>query len=277
MGITVNSLNWKKFLLNLDIPSDKVAALEQLPMLVSLTAQNLKFDWTGKNVGGVSGVTVPLSLDDIHGVMTKKISPAKLPSLKSHVLTKINYVLSLWENAGLHPAKATVVVVNTPAPSLKSAPPLGKVAATPTPEPKPVPNSHVPVDAAPFAPLLPAEANKQQPVKLRDATRMYQPVKGSSGGSRYALVAAAPDLKVGLRIKGHSMSFRVEGSNLNAYKAHLVSLFDGQDKGDYLSMHLGAESDELKAKTIGAVLMAVNRPFLTPFPSLKILKELTYA
>jgi len=41
-------------------------------------------------------------------------------------------------------------------------------------------------------------------VKLISATKMYQPVKGSSGSSRYFLIARSDDLKVAVRIKEYS-------------------------------------------------------------------------
>ena len=48
-------------------------------------------------------------------------------------------------------------------------------------------------------------------------------------------------------------------------------------KDDYASMHLQVEDDDLRRKTLGAVLMGLGLAFDTPLPNYAILKELNHA
>ena len=57
--------------------------------------------------------------------------------------------------------------------------------------------------------------------KLRDATQLYQPVSGTSGGSRYFMVAANQDLRIGARLHGGTLSVRIEGPG---WKKHVTGI-----------------------------------------------------
>jgi ribosomal protein L7/L12 len=111
-------------------------------------------------------------------------------------------------------------------------------------------------------------------VKLRDAKAMYQPVKGSSSGSRYFLVAADDDVRVAARYHASSLSIRVEGPGWKKHKATISdSGFSTVDESkDYASVHLTVADDMLANKTLGAVLLGLGVPFETPMPMLSVVK-----
>jgi len=107
------------------------------------------------------------------------------------------------------------------------------------------------------------------PAKLRHATMMYQPVSGTSPGSRYFVVALNKDIRVAARLQGKGLSIRVEGPDFGNYKAALSACgFKVIEAYGYASMHLTVE-DSLAARTVGAVLMALGVEFDTPLPNIK--------
>ncbi len=112
------------------------------------------------------------------------------------------------------------------------------------------------------------------PVKLRDADKMYQPVRGTSAGSRYYMVAANKDIRVAARLQGGSLSVRIEGPGLakhqNAISEAGITINAGKD---YASVHLNVGGDMvLASKTLGAVLMGLGVTLDTPMPNLALIK-----
>ena len=96
---------------------------------------------------------------------------------------------------------------------------------------------------------------------LKDATVLYQPVRGSDTHSTYFAVALTDDLKIAVRIKSHaSISIRAEG-NLNKYLTRLVGAGFSKTQDTHCSVHLAAESDDLARRTIGAVVMGTGIQF----------------
>lgn len=98
-------------------------------------------------------------------------------------------------------------------------------------------------------------------VKLRDATLMYQPVHGSSPGSRYFVIALTPDLRVAARWKDTTMSIRVEGPSFKKLADKLTACgFDNASgSGDYCSMHLTVGYDKVMAsRCLGAVVASIG-------------------
>ena len=153
--------------------------------------------------------------------------------------------------------------------TLNKLPPLAPVAAAPsTPAPQ--------IEAGKWPAFPPEQMYKAPAVKLRDAVKMYQPVNGSSHGSRYFMIAASADVRVGVRLNGGTMSVRIEGP---AWEKHAASItacgFDTIDKGKgYASVHLSVGPDPVMAnKTLGAVLMGLGIPLETPLPNLQLLKH----
>jgi hypothetical protein len=133
-------------------------------------------------------------------------------------------------------------------------------------------------DAAPaaqWAQFPPKEMLTAKPVKLRNAVMLYQPVDGSSAGSRYFMVAASQDVRVGARLTNAQLSIRIEGPAWSKYAHTIAALgFDTVNKSkDYASVHLSVGNDLVAAnKTLGAILMGLGIPLETPIPNLKWIK-----
>ena len=123
-------------------------------------------------------------------------------------------------------------------------------------------------DMATFPTCSVAEMIGDQTVKLRHATKLYQPVQGTSGTSRYFVVAVCTKLAVAVRWKGAKMAIRIEGSlleNTSARKA--LALFGFTNIGEkYGSMHLPASDSTLARKLLGSVLMGVAMDWDSPWP-----------
>ena len=103
---------------------------------------------------------------------------------------------------------------------------------------------------------------------------MYQPVSGTSGGSRYFLVAGADGIRVAARYTHKSLSIRVEGKKLTSYSSNLaLAGLDLKKNAEYSSIHLEVSDDVLAAKTLGAILLGLGVPFETPFPNINLIKD----
>jgi hypothetical protein len=114
-------------------------------------------------------------------------------------------------------------------------------------------------------------------VKLSEATQMYQPVKGTSSHSRYFVVGISEGIKVAARLKGKSLSIRIEGSDLNntsfVNAMNAVGISSGS-KGVYASMHVDAPDPITATKAVGSVLSALPVQWKTPMPSVGHLQGL---
>lgn len=108
-----------------------------------------------------------------------------------------------------------------------------------------------------------------QRVKLIDAKELYQPVFGSSSGSRYFVVGIADGLVLAARWYGGKLSVRAEGSKLNSFLTKLSSM--GMEKSvDYMSMHLAVADEVLAAKTIGAILVGLGLNWRSQMPIISV-------
>lgn len=120
-----------------------------------------------------------------------------------------------------------------------------------------------------------AKMHTATPVKLRDAKQMYQPVYGTSSGSRYFLVAANQDLRIAARLEAGTLSLRIEGPTWEKHTTSIQSAgFSNVDvnKG-YASLHLAVGADATVArKTLGALLMGLGIELETPMPNMKLLQ-----
>jgi len=109
-------------------------------------------------------------------------------------------------------------------------------------------------------------------VRLIEATQMYQPVEGSTEGSRYFVVAGSPRIKVAARYKNQKLSCRLEGEDLkNNYIQKDLGAFTV--KSDcHASFHAEIVDWKLAAKTLGAVLLDLSLTFETPIPNFDIIR-----
>jgi hypothetical protein len=111
-------------------------------------------------------------------------------------------------------------------------------------------------------------------VQLRDANMMYQPVKGTSQGTRYFLVGASTGLRIAARYKGASLSVRIEGPNFGQHKQQMLACgFTGLN-ADYASMHLQVVDPVIAAKALGAILLGLGVTMITPMPNLQLIKDI---
>jgi hypothetical protein len=130
-------------------------------------------------------------------------------------------------------------------------------------------------DMAPFFPT--DQLKSAETVKLSLATQMYQPVQGTSGSSRYFVVGISDEVKVAARIKGVSVSIRLEGPALGkqAFSTALKAVgISGGKNGEYASMHIEAPDPITAQKAIGSVLSALPVQWKTPMPTVGHLQGL---
>lgn len=110
-----------------------------------------------------------------------------------------------------------------------------------------------------------------EPVPLLSADRMYQPVKGSSGTSRYFLIGISGNLKIAARVKGTTVSLRAEGFDKQQKSQLLMAGFD--NKGDsYLSVHVQSNAQATANKIVGAVLVGTGLQFETVVPDVEVIR-----
>jgi hypothetical protein len=116
-----------------------------------------------------------------------------------------------------------------------------------------------------------------EPIKLIDATALYQPVRGTGGTSRYFVMGVGDSLNLCCRIKGSTLSARVEG-HLLANKSMgncLAELGLTYGKGGhYASMHVECCDDIVAQKTVGSILAALgpHAKWETPMPNVSLIK-----
>lgn len=109
----------------------------------------------------------------------------------------------------------------------------------------------------------PAYANiNDTPIKLATASKLLQPVKGTSLGVVYYTIALSDNLRLAVRkisSPANRVSFRVEGTATPAEKVKLQEAGMIQSTG-YWSMHLECE-DVSMARVVGAFLMGLGINF----------------
>ena len=123
-------------------------------------------------------------------------------------------------------------------------------------------------------------------LRLKDAELLYQPVRGTSHGSRYFLVAANAMIKIGVRCKMSSVeetpiSVRIEGQAMEsaAFREHLQWIGFGvhypNDPTPYASVHVAVNSSMMAKKMIGGILLSIfdtyGPDWSTPLPDLNVI------
>jgi hypothetical protein len=111
------------------------------------------------------------------------------------------------------------------------------------------------------------EANVTDPaVHLISAVRMYQPVHGTSGGSRYFMIARNKDVAVAVRILGSKLSFRIEAHNFDSWAPKFQHIGLAISDSSHASIHLDVPDASMARRTIGALLLDLGVEFDTPTP-----------
>lgn len=90
---------------------------------------------------------------------------------------------------------------------------------------------------------------------LSKASKLYQPVYGTSGGSVYITVALFKGAQMAARVTNGKMSLRMEGPDIKTYQTSLADLgFGFKEKDGYASVHYDISDESLLLKTFGAIL-----------------------
>lgn len=234
---------------------------------VSLTSQEFTFKYNRE--GDLLIKTVPVSFTTLHALHSGKLGALDASKICGSLTAVLIELVGLYSKGKLQPL---------PSGTLSKLPPL-TVSQTPigTPEltaaPVHVPGAPVPIPAPPYngtdySPLLPSEMVKAPTIPLVKATRLYQPVDGTSAGSRYYLIAANQNLKVAIRWLNNVLSVRTEGALNSNLKGKLTALGFSFKSSDYSSMHLNCNDKTMAYKAVGAILFASGQNFLTPMPNL---------
>lgn len=115
---------------------------------------------------------------------------------------------------------------------------------------------------------------EHEPVPLKTAKALYQPVRGSSSGSRYFVVAIGHGIRVAARYKSKTLTVRVEGAEFNKHAASLCAFgfSNASVSSGYGSIHLKVDTDTMAAKALGSILLGLGIPFISPVPMLSVIK-----
>lgn len=97
------------------------------------------------------------------------------------------------------------------------------------------------------------------PVPLAQASKLMQPVTGTSGGSVYNVIALGEHAKVAVRIKkDNDVAIRVVPLTSTGKSACVNAGLDEKGNGTHYSIHLHPDSKALVNKCVGAVLFAMD-------------------
>lgn len=138
--------------------------------------------------------------------------------------------------------------------------PAGKAMTTPGAhlKPKPAPSP----EGALFQ-VAPAPVGSQSLhsiAALVDATKVYQPTKGSTSGSVYYVFAMFNGLNLSARYKNSRLSIRAEGAGIASSPTQVMALKDfGMDhNGTYMSGHYECVNIAMVQKALGAVISRIG-------------------
>ena len=105
--------------------------------------------------------------------------------------------------------------------------------------------------------------------RLRDATAMYQAVRGTDAHSVYYVVALSQTAKVAIKMNvGSHYSIRVEGANISNQSKLAMQELGITLKGDYLSGHFHNPDHVPVQRSIGAILASLGIDFDTKIPNM---------
>jgi len=109
---------------------------------------------------------------------------------------------------------------------------------------------------------------KATPVPLKEATKLNQPVCGTSGGSIYHVVAIGQNCVVAARIRSNNeialrAELRCKPNSEDGMKVKSGLQFAGLEKknGGHFSLHLEPEDFAMVKRSIGSTIMAMSIPF----------------
>lgn len=277
MAITVKSMSGIDALKKLKVAEPFINWLKGSGVSVVIKADGIHFKVPPLPViGDGFGAHLAMQPSQVIALNANKLGEPTFTTLQSKAM---NLISSLKSQFGDHLAalsdddimEAEKASTTPEASTLAKLPPLGFIAPAAAKE------EIAAVAAKPAWPDFPTDKMQTaKAIKLRDATMMYQPVEGTSQGSRYFVVGANANVRIAARWSGSSLSVRIEGPGLSKVKNACESVgfnVSQGSKGDYASIHLNCQNDaDLAAKTLGAVLLGLGLSLETPLPDFKRIK-----
>lgn len=259
MAITITSMNGLLLIKKIGIPQPLYDWLESAEHVeVKLSDNAVKF-----TVNGEVMHNVPVTLAFLQDLKAGKANISMKAQLSVHIALAIK---DLMTQNGEFAVPEELEPTGHEDGFVKKLPKL-VIKSKSAPAPAPVP-------AGKWAPLTLNEMKHQPPVMLKNATRMYQPVLGTSGGSRYYVVAANDQMRIAARYLSGKLSIRIEGpewmKHLNAIQA---TGFEPQQSKGYASVHLAVPDVMMARKSLGAILGGLGVTLETPLPNFAWLAE----
>jgi hypothetical protein len=275
VAISIKSLNGLAAIKKIGISQQLFDWLEQAPVKVALNAK--EFVFTLPPECGSLQFTVPVTLSHMQKLAMGTLATDAKAALQTSLNETIQDIKEVHGDA-MEGIDAAAVIEANKAPAKPST--IGKLPPLPAAnvaELSPSTKAQLetvkadPKKTGMWLPFPEAKMKTAPLTKLRDANQMYQPVLGTSAGSRYYLVAANKDLRVAARFMPHKLSIRIEGPGFNQYVPMIAKAgIEVHGGKDYASIHLDVGSDMTMAnKTLGAILLGLGVPLETPFPELK--------
>lgn len=273
MAISFKSLNGIAALKKVGLADDLLKGVETTGVEVKLTSTEFKFS----HPAYAMVLSVPVNLNDLQMLNAGTLEAAKKASMAYLLSVSVKELLDhIGPDAKPEPATVGLGALPKLEKAPVSAPPFVASKQNKETTPGVVPAPKAEAAAAPFTGWanFPKHLMKSAtPVPLAAANRMYQPVNGTSKGSRYYLVAGRSDLGVAARYDGHKLSVRIEGTGLAKWSSRMQACgFDGVGPASkHTSLHLECGDPILASKTLGAILMGLNIEMETPLPQLAVI------
>jgi hypothetical protein len=255
--VNVKSMNGLVAMAKLGVPDLLMKWLSNGPVQIDVVLTASAFQFTAQGMPGAV-VGVPVNVSTLQQIANNTLSDGEKQKLRAALMSAIEFIMKGTGTGD--PAESALAMLPKSAVSAAAAP------APPAPAAPPKPKKWDAFDIAKLA--------KAPQVKLRDAERMYQPVFGTSEGSRYFLVGGNADLRVAARYTGSKLSVRIEGPHWEKALGSISACGFKTDKAQgYASIHLTVPSEMLAMKALGAVLLGLGVTLETPLPDLKVIKN----
>jgi hypothetical protein len=279
MAVVIKAANAIAAMQQLGVDFSYVDTMKQPGYHAKLTASKFELWYQAENGPHViltDKLEVPVTLDQLQKLKAGTIPNTEKKKLRDAVMSAILQLTKLVQEAKkpgqMDALQAAANKLGTPEP-ITDTPAFAKlkkaVAEANLPEPSDK-FAMEPVDKAPSSQWGEFKGNLQtaELIPLRQATKLYQPVKGTSEGSRYFMVAGSEDLRVAVRWHAGSLSIRAEGPGFSKWAVGLTALGFKNNK-DYASVHLTPGNVLMARKTLGALLLGMGIPMKTQFPDMK--------
>ena len=232
------------FLSTIGVSSVHIEKLKEKKISLSVGFYEIKFStqWGQELIG----VKVPKSTNDL--AKDKVYS-----SVKKQILSQIEHAIdSIYE---------------------------GKVGPTGPIEPEPIKKAKEIYEEAKSSliqeGLSAAPAAPGDVVLLRDASYMYQPVRGTDLQSVYYVIGLSTTAKVAVKVSNkYHYSIRVEGDNISEEVVQALHAIGITAKGKYLSGHYANPENVPIQRSVGALLTSMGVDFVSPIPNMEKVKKL---